>query len=71
MEPRFANWKPSERIQAMTDEQIRDTRERLNVTVESDTNSEEGTKQDVAPIESFDDMVRAGKRGGGREGEKG
>lgn len=63
---RFAQWQPSERIQAMTPEQIADARERLNVAVDDDpttADAAEGsgdasTSNNVAPIESFDDMVR-------------
>ncbi len=59
LETRFANWQPSERILAMTQQQIVDARERLNVTVDGDPSSSGADgADDVAPIESFDDMVR-------------
>lgn len=53
----FAQWTPSERVQALTEEQVHEIRQRLNVTVEV----EEGELEAVAPIESFKDMVRHGR----------
>jgi ATP-dependent RNA helicase DDX5/DBP2 len=49
----FAPWKPSERVQALTDEQILEIRQRLNVQVTDDPDM----PMTVAPIESFKDMV--------------
>jgi hypothetical protein len=53
VEPVFIDWKPSERVQALTDEQISDIRQRLNVTVEVP----EGQPPAASPIESFQEMV--------------
>lgn len=52
----FDVWKASERVTALTDEQIADIRQRLNVTVVV----QEGEQPAIAPIESFQDMVRCG-----------
>lgn len=52
-DPVFAQWTPSERVQALTSEQIDEIKQRLNVTVEV----EDGESSPVAPIESFKDMV--------------
>ena len=60
VEAKFPEWKPSERVQALTTEQIVDIRQRLNVQVTDDPDMPPA----VAPIESFKDMVRprAGRR---------
>lgn len=49
----FPAWKPSERVQALNEEQIQDIRQRLNVTVEV----EQGQPMAAAAVESFVDMV--------------
>jgi hypothetical protein len=49
----FPEWKPSERVQNLTEEQIIDIRQRLNVQVTDDPDMAPA----VAPIESFKDMV--------------
>ena len=49
----IGTWKPSERVQALNEEQIADIRQRLNVDVEVP----EGEPSAAAPIESFLDMV--------------
>lgn len=51
--PSFPEWKPSERVQNLTEEQIIDIRQRLNVQVTDDPDMPPA----VAPIESFKDMV--------------
>lgn len=51
---RWLDWKPSERVQALTPEQVQETRERLNLSVEEEPSSSPAA---VAPIESFDDMM--------------
>ena len=53
VEPCFPEWKPSDRVQALTEEQILDIRQRLNVQVTDDPEM----PATVAPIESFKDMV--------------
>eukprot|EP00241_Pyramimonas_parkeae_P015264 CAMPEP_0114316298 /NCGR_PEP_ID=MMETSP0059-20121206/23111_1 /TAXON_ID=36894 /ORGANISM="Pyramimonas parkeae, Strain CCMP726" /LENGTH=561 /DNA_ID=CAMNT_0001442185 /DNA_START=97 /DNA_END=1782 /DNA_ORIENTATION=- len=50
--PFFADWKPSLRVQAMSDKMVTDVRTRLNLLVEVD----EGSGPAPSPIESFDDM---------------
>lgn len=54
LEPIFIDWKPSERVQALTEEQIAEIRQRLNVTVDVG----EGQPPTASPIESFHEMVR-------------
>lgn len=49
----FPDWKPSERVQALNEEQINDIRQRLNVAVEV----EEGQPSATPAVESFVDMV--------------
>lgn len=53
-EPIFVEWKPSERVQGLSDEQIAEIRQRLNVTVQVPS----GKNNAVSPIESFKEMVR-------------
>jgi ATP-dependent RNA helicase DDX5/DBP2 len=53
VEPVFIDWKPSERVLALTEEQISDIKQRLNVTVEVP----EGQPPAASPIESFQEMV--------------
>lgn len=55
-EPNFIDWKPSERVQSLNDEQIAEIRQRLNVTVEVGP----GQPPATSPIESFQEMVRTG-----------
>lgn len=50
----FKPYDPSERVKALTEAQIADIRQRLNVTVEVP----EGEPPAAAPVESFKDMVR-------------
>ena len=50
--PVFPVWQPSERVQNLTDEQVADIRQRLNVTVDAGENP-----KSPPPIESFMDMV--------------
>lgn len=55
-QPKFkiSPWKPSERVAAMTQDQILETRRRLNISIEA-----EGEDYvSITPIESFVDMVR-------------
>ena len=52
-EPVFASWAPSERVQGLTEDQIKDMRQRLNVTVQV----ADGQPPVPAPIESFQEMV--------------
>lgn len=52
VEPIFKPWQPSARVQALTQDQINDIRQRLNVTVEVP----EGQPPVVCPIESFHEM---------------
>ena len=47
----FPEWQPSERALNMTEEQIKEARERLNISVEGESSSS-------VPLEAFDDMVR-------------
>lgn len=49
----MAQWQPSERVQALSQEQIAEIRDRLNVDVEVP----EGEEIAAAPIESFKEMV--------------
>jgi hypothetical protein len=53
VEVRFPEWKPSERVLALTDEQVVDIRQRLSIQV----SDEPEMPPPVAPIESFKDMV--------------
>ena len=46
----FPEWQPSKRALNMTEEQIQEARERLNISVEGETTSS-------TPLEAFDDMV--------------
>lgn len=46
----FPDWQPSKRALNMSEEQIKEARERLSITVEGETSSS-------VPLESFDDMV--------------
>ena len=46
----FPEWQPSKRALSMSDEQIKEARERLSITVEGETSTS-------VPLESFDDMV--------------
>ena len=46
----FPEWQPSKRALNMTEEQIKEARERLNISVEGETSSS-------VPLEAFDDMV--------------
>lgn len=50
----FAKWQPSERVQGLSEDQIADIRQRLNVTV----SVAEGQPAIPTPIESFQEMVR-------------
>ena len=50
----FAPWAASERVQGLSEEQIKDIRQRLNVTVQV----ADGQPPVPAPIESFQEMVR-------------
>lgn len=50
----FGVWQVSERVAALDEEQIKDIRQRLNVTVEI----EAGQPPVISPIESFKEMVR-------------
>lgn len=52
LDPVFVPWQPSERVLALTPEQVDDIRQRLNVTVESGA----GNEAVLAPVESFLDM---------------
>ena len=47
----FPDWQPSERALNMNEEQIKEARERLNISVE-------GEASPSVPLEAFDDMVR-------------
>jgi len=51
-----AAWQPSSRVLALSTEQVAELRTRLNVVVEE--GAAEGKPVTVAPVESFDDMVR-------------
>lgn len=51
---KVAPWKPSDRVAAMTSEQVVETRRRLNISVEAE--GEDFVT--ICPIESFVDMVR-------------
>lgn len=46
----FPEWQPSKRALNMSEEQIKEARERLSITVEGETSTS-------VPLESFDDMV--------------
>ena len=46
----FPDWQPSKRALAMSEQQITEARERLNITVE-------GEAKATVPLEAFDDMV--------------
>lgn len=48
----FPDWQPSKRALAMSEQQITEARERLNITVE-------GEASPTVPLEAFDDMVRS------------
>ena len=54
LEPVFASWLPSERVQGLSEDQVKDIRQRLNVTIQI----AEGQPAVPAPIESFQEMVR-------------
>ena len=49
----FATWAPSERVQGLSEDQVKDIRQRLNVTV----TVADGQPPIPAPIESFQEMV--------------
>ena len=51
-----AAWQPSSRVLALSPEQVAELRTRLNVVVEE--GAADGKPVTVAPVESFDDMVR-------------
>ena len=46
----FPEWQPSERALNMSEEQIKEARERLSISVEGETSTS-------VPLEAFDDMV--------------
>ncbi len=46
----FPDWQPSERALNMSEEQIKEARERLSISVEGETSTS-------VPLEAFDDMV--------------
>lgn len=46
----FPEWQPSKRALNMNEDQIKEARERLNISVEGETSS-------TVPLEGFDDMV--------------
>ena len=46
----FPDWQPSKRALGMTEQQVMEARERLNITVEGETSP-------TVPLEAFDDMV--------------
>lgn len=52
LEPVFASWQPSARVQALTETQTIDIRQRLNVTVDVEPDQ----PPPLAPIECFEDM---------------
>lgn len=54
LEPVFATWLPSERVQGLSEDQVKDIRQRLNVTIQI----ADGQPAVPAPIESFQEMVR-------------
>ena len=54
-EPVFVPWTPSDRVTSLSEEQIVDIRQRLNVTVVVP----EGQPPAASPIESFHEMVRS------------
>lgn len=56
VEPVFADWQPSERVKGLTEEQIAEIRQRLNVTVQV----KPGQPAAQPPIESFQEMVSEG-----------
>jgi ATP-dependent RNA helicase DDX5/DBP2 len=58
----FAPYDPSDRVKGLTEEQVADIRQRLNVTVEVP----EGEPAAAAPVESFRDMVRGAGAGPAR-----
>ncbi len=53
MEAVWCSWQPSERVQGLSDEQIADVRERLNISVKVP----DGQPKAAAPIESFQEMM--------------
>ena len=55
-----AAWQPSSRVLALSPEQVAELRTRLNVVVEDGAAADKPVT--VAPVESFDDMVRSGRR---------
>ncbi|GAX84739.1 hypothetical protein CEUSTIGMA_g12161.t1 [Chlamydomonas eustigma] len=53
LEPVFSPWLPSERVQGLSADQVKEIRQRLNVTVEI----ADGQPPVPAPIESFQEMI--------------
>ena len=54
----FIEWQPSERVQALSEEQVVEIRQRLNVTVDVG----QGNPPAAPPIESFQEMVSSLKQ---------